>query len=164
MREMPEWERMMLNHAWPDRPHDEVYPGLWIGGARYGNPDPGEFDVVVSLTPGYEADVRIPKPTRHVRWPLQDKEGHEFDPDQLARLVASVVEWVRSGQRVLVRCYAGLNRSGLVVGCALAELTGLDGATVARAMRAQRSPIVLCNPTYAAVVESIPARPREVRA
>lgn len=158
MTPMPEWERRMLAHAWPDRAHDEVYPGLWIGGARWGNPDPDEFDVVVSLTPVHEADVRIRKPTRHVRWPLLDAQDHDVDPEQLAALVAKIVEWVRSGKRVLVRCYAGLNRSGLVVGCALAELTGLDGATVIRSLRAQRSPIVLCNPTFAAIVEGIPAR------
>lgn len=164
MTPMPEWERRMLAHAWPDRPYDEVYPGLWIGGARWGNPPAGEFDVVVSLTPRHEADVRIPRPARHLRWPLLDEEGHPFDPGQLAELVAKIVGWVRDGQRVLVRCYAGLNRSGLVVGCALAELTGLDGATVVRALRAQRSLIVLINPTYRAVVEGIPARQIGARA
>jgi protein-tyrosine phosphatase len=157
---MPEWERRMLAHAWPDRPHDEVYPGLWIGGARWGNPPAGAFDVVVSLTPAHEADVRIPKPAHHLRWPLHDEE-QEVDPEQLARLVAQVVQWVRQGKRVLVRCFAGLNRSGLVVGCALAELTGLDGPTVIRALRNQRSPIVLINPSFARIVEAIPARPRQ---
>lgn len=157
---MPEWERRMLAHDWPERPHDEVYPGLWIGGARWGNPPPGAFDVVVSLTPAHEADVRIPKPARHVRWPLHDKDDQHIDPDQLARLVTMIVQWVREGRQVLVRCFAGLNRSGLVVGCALAELTGLDGRTVIRVLRAQRSPIVLINPAFAAVVEAIPANPQ----
>jgi len=158
---MPAWERRMLASDWPRNPHDEVYPGLWIGGARWGNPGPHDFDVVVSLTPTHEANIRIPKPTHHLRWPLYDADDQHIDPDQLARLVTQIVQWVREGKRVLVRCWAGLNRSGLVVGCALAELTGLDGPTVIRALRNQRSPIVLINPHFARIVEGIPARPRQ---
>lgn len=156
---MPEWERRMLSSPWPDRAEDEVYPGLWIGGCWRGDPPPGAFDVVLTLIPAGEADTRVPKPTLHVRWPLRDHgDDHGVDPGDLAQVVTRVVGWVREGKRVLVRCYAGINRSGLVVGCALAELTGLDGRTVVRALREQRSPIVLINPTFAAIVEAIPAR------
>jgi protein-tyrosine phosphatase len=37
---------------------------------------------------------------------------------------------VKAGRKVLVTCRAGQNRSGLVVGLALRELTGWDGAKI----------------------------------
>lgn len=151
----PEWERRMLASEWPKRAHDEVYPGLWIGGSWRGAPAAGEFDTVLTLCGSYEA-TPVPRGTRHVHVPLRDREDGIPDPQQLAELVAKVVEWVRSDQRVLVRCYAGLNRSGLIVGLALCELTGLPGELMISAMRAHRDEKVLCNPAFAAYVAAVP--------
>ena len=70
--------------------------------------------------------------------------------DDLGRVVRAAAwaneRWM-AGDRVLIRCQAGLNRSGLVTAMVLM----LDGWTAAEAIshiRARRSPVALCNDRF----------------
>jgi protein-tyrosine phosphatase len=68
-----------------------------------------------------------------------------------AEVAREVARRVRRGQRVLVTCAAGLNRSGLVSGLALRRL-GVDGPEAVELVRRARGPRALGNPAFAAMV------------
>lgn len=139
----------------------ELHPGLWVGSCAQwaGDPDldPGHYDVILTVCGRGEETPRVGPDVQHRRMPLRDGAVVP-DPDDLALIVAWVARHVRAGRVVLVRCWAGLNRSGLVGVLAAAELAGLTGAAALEDARRARSPWVLCNPAFAAYVESIPAR------
>jgi hypothetical protein len=100
----------------------------------------GEFDAVVTLSalngPGGSGVLEM-------RAGLLE----EGDPAAMRQLVleavAAAVRWHDQGYRVLIRCRAGLNRSGLVGTLTLMELTGTDFDTSLRMLRELRSMNVL---------------------
>jgi protein-tyrosine phosphatase len=116
-------------------PWDEIVPGLFMGGHFYRAPSGevlpvaagDEFDLVVSL---YRRDGHGPAAgiTDHVR-EIPDAPltaAQLADVCELAEITAAAV---RNGQKALVRCHSGFNRSGLVVVQALGHLGyGVDDA------------------------------------
>ncbi len=80
-------------------------------------------------------------------WPIPDGP---LDGTQLAgvmRLAQAACEAVEAGRRVLVRCYSGYNRSGLVVAHSLIR-RGLTANEAIRLIRARRSPWALHNELF----------------
>ncbi|MCT7356185.1 dual specificity protein phosphatase family protein [Streptomyces sp. 15-116A] len=137
----------------PDRPWDEIVPGLWMGGhefrGRSGRLELAvvrqEFDVVQTLLrlPGYGPGPE----TEHQVWPIPDGP---LDGTQLAgviRLAEAACEARASGRTVLVRCYHGYNRSGLVVAHALMR-QGESADAAIRLIRSRRSPWALHNDLF----------------
>ncbi|GHD90153.1 protein-tyrosine phosphatase family protein [Streptomyces naganishii] len=137
----------------PDSPWSEIVPGLWMGGhefrSRSGKLELAvvrdEFDLVQSLLrlPGYGPDAGV----EHHVWPIPDGP---LDGTQLAgvmRLAQAACEAVEAGRRVLVRCYSGYNRSGLVVAHSLIR-RGLTANEAIRLIRARRSPWALHNELF----------------
>lgn len=121
---------------WPKNGWDEVVPGLFQGGQIRLAP-PGskfsdysanhvvvkdEFDAVFSFywTPeGWEgpaADIA------HIHYPIPDGILTSEQLLKVRAIASDVAGCVRAGNRVLVRCQAGYNRSGLVTAFALMEL------------------------------------------
>lgn len=111
-----------------DSPWSEIVPGLWMGGHQYR--DSGgilrpvivgtEFDVVVSL---YQREGH--GPAAGVEHHYEDLPDAPLLPSQLEAVcfMADIAtRAVRSHQRVLIRCCAGYNRSGLVVAQTLVNL------------------------------------------
>ena len=146
-------------------PWDEVAPGLWVGGHDYVDEAVGagvqravvrdEFDVVVSLfsRDGHGPDASVEHHAH--RMPDARLEEEDLaDVDRLARVVAARLD---EGQRVLVRCQAGLNRSSLVAALALVH-RGLAPQEAIDAIRAGRSPNCLFNRSFAAHVLGAAAR------
>ena len=78
------------------------------------------------------------------------------DRCQAAEIVA---RRVRSGERVLVTCAMGRNRSGLVSALALHFLTGISGAEAARLVKARRHN-ALTNRYFMAALFKVPAARR----
>ncbi|OIJ69190.1 protein phosphatase [Streptomyces mangrovisoli] len=137
----------------PDSPWNEIVPGLWMGGhefrGRSGQPEfavvRDEFDLVQTLLrlPGYGP---APGVEHHV-WPIPDGP---LDGTQLAgvmRLARAACDALDDGRRVLVRCYHGYNRSGLVVAQALVH-RGRSAEEAVRLIRARRSPWALHNDLF----------------
>ncbi|MEV5726475.1 dual specificity protein phosphatase family protein [Streptomyces pharetrae] len=136
----------------PDGPWHEVVPGLWMGGHEFRGPGGlefavvrDEFDLVQSLLrlPGHGPDPGV----EHQVWPIPDGP---LDGTQLAgviRLAQAACEAVDAGRRVLVRCYHGYNRSGLVVAHALVR-RGRSAEEAIRLIRARRSPWALHNELF----------------
>lgn len=137
----------------PRRPWNEIAPGLWMGGHEYLGPEGewtpavvgGEFDAVYSLH------------FRAGHGPAQGVEHHVLEvPDDplTARQLLAVRDFAllaaeswKDGRQVLVRCRAGMNRSGLVV----AQVLVLKGWPVADAIdlvRERRSPSALNNEVF----------------
>ncbi|MHC4814343.1 MAG: protein-tyrosine phosphatase family protein [Planctomycetota bacterium] len=84
-----------------------------------------------------------------IRLPMDDVD-RPLNEAQRARvkLAAQIVsQRARRGERVLVTCAAGLNRSGLIVGTAL-KLAGLGGCDAVRRIRRARGPLALSNPSF----------------
>ncbi len=137
----------------PDEPWSEIRPGLWMGGHywtdRAGELQPavvgGEFDLVVSLFT--LAGHGPPAAIEHVVVELPDGP---LVPDQIGavqQLAIRVAAAIREGRSVLVRCYSGYNRSGLVVGQALIEL-GSDPNAAVDLIRRKRSSWALNNEVF----------------
>ncbi|WP_328493977.1 dual specificity protein phosphatase family protein [Streptomyces sp. NBC_00414] len=137
----------------PDSPWSEIVPGLWMGGheftGRSGEPEfavvHDEFDLVLTLLrlPGHGPDTGV----EHHVWAIPDGP---LDGTQLAgviRLARATEEALDSGRRVLVRCYHGYNRSGLVVAHALV-LAGYTADEAIRLIRSRRSPWALHNELF----------------
>ncbi|GGY44663.1 protein phosphatase [Streptomyces djakartensis] len=137
----------------PENPWNEVVPGLWMGGHEY-TATLGhlafavvrdEFDLVQTLLrlPGHGPDPGV---AHHV-WPIPDGP---LDGTQLAgviRLAEAACEALEEDRKVLVRCYHGYNRSGLVVAHALVRL-GSSADEAIRLIRARRSPWALHNELF----------------
>jgi hypothetical protein len=112
----------------PDSAWDEIIPCLFMGGHIRKGPSGERVPVVV----GAEFDVVIRLYSRDGHGPASSVEHHcRKMPDgpltavQLAEageLAQTAAAAVRAGRKVLVRCHAGYNRSGLVVVQALVHL------------------------------------------
>jgi protein-tyrosine phosphatase len=107
------------------------------------------FDFVVLSAVEYQ-DVNIPG-SEVLRVPLDDS-GPPPTPVEhtLIRVAAhEVAQQVRNGQRVLVTCAQGRNRSGVIAGLALVEL-GMPREEAIRRIREFRNGLV--NPHFHAMV------------
>ncbi|MBT2364194.1 dual specificity protein phosphatase family protein [Streptomyces sp. ISL-10] len=129
---------------------DEVTTGLWMGGHVWSDGARGHQDVVV----GREFDLVISLWTRAGHGPATGVEHHVVpipddwltvgEIDSVRRIAVVAADAVRAGRRVLVRCYSGYNRSGLVAAQTLIEL-GHDSESAIDRVRLRRSPWALHN-------------------
>ncbi|MFH9978666.1 protein phosphatase [Streptomyces sp. NPDC017179] len=137
----------------PDSPWSEIVPGLWMGGHEFRTHSGrlelavvrDEFDLVQTLLrlPGHGPDPGV----EHHVWPIPDGP---LDGTQLAgviRLARAACDALDQDRRVLVRCYSGYNRSGLVVAHALVR-QGRSFDEAIRLIRARRSPWALHNELF----------------
>jgi hypothetical protein len=164
---------------WPGYAPDEILPGLFQGGtdddAVIGYPVTREhyawnpaFDVVVTL---YADAQPAPWGVEELRFGFRDAELLPGVASTVLRLaVAAHARW-RSGDRVLIRCQAGVNRSGLVTALVL-MLDGYSAHEAIALLRARRAPAVLSNRDFvrwlvsegsAAVARVAPEAPRQTR-
>jgi protein-tyrosine phosphatase len=100
-----------------------------------------------------------------LRCPLPDAN---LDIVQLAIAAATsvtVAKTVAQGQRVLVTCAKGLNRSGLIAALALGQLTTMSGSQIITHIRKYRGPLALSNPHFQAIIRCLigEGRPRASR-
>lgn len=131
-------------------PWDEVIPNLWQGCHRYDDEDGkdakaivgDEFNLVISLYswPGHGPADGV----EHHRIILADGVLKSADLGMVRRLADVAEQAIRDERRTLVRCQAGLNRSGLVVAFTLMRL-GYSAADAIDLIREKRSPNALCN-------------------
>lgn len=151
---------------------NEIKPGLWLGGT----PDDEWLDGHVAWDRGWvERDERpfdavvtlfaLAQPfgwgVEELRYGFADAGVDEIDLDAVRRCAEWAHQRWQSGQRVLVRCQAGWNRSGLVMALVLI-LGGVAPEEAVALMRDRRSESVLCNRSFERWVlergESIRAR------
>ena len=132
----------------------EILPGLWTGGtddfdtidytadtkaSREITKD--EFDTVVTL-------YAWARPTDwlvdELRFGFYDSDIDHIDWDKLMNVVNYAHSAWKSGNRVLIRCQAGLNRSGLTTALVLMK-DGYSAKDAIELMREKRTDYILCN-------------------
>ena len=89
---------------------------------------------------------------------MADGQAQAFE-----RASDAVATCLRRGERVLVTCQAGINRSALVAGLAMVKAYGYAGDQALRAVRANRrnaTHVALCNPTFAEYLQR--SRPKDL--
>jgi hypothetical protein len=129
----------------PTSPWDEVAEGLWMGGSM--EPPRDAFDMVVTLDSSVARAASLtPDPrTLHLVWGIYDAGLPDLGRlEAVARFVGDVLD---TGARVLVRCTAGMNRSGLVCATVLCH-QGLAGPQAVARIRRRRHPDALSNPAF----------------
>jgi protein-tyrosine phosphatase len=84
---------------------------------------------------------------KEMRYCIYDSTISHIDKEELFDVVKFAhKEWV-SGKKVLIRCQAGLNRSGLVMALVLIR-EGYTPADAVRLIRKNRSSYALCNDKF----------------
>ena len=103
-----------------------------------------QFDAIVTLHAwAHPADWGI----QEFRYGIPDGEMSDIDLGRLRDAVAFGLHRWSAGDRILVRCQAGLNRSGLVTGLILMCVGFTPEAAIA-AIRSNRADVALCNPDF----------------
>lgn len=119
----------------------EVLPNLWQGGCKMGVKLPADFDYVVSLYP-WEKYALGPKTSRTEITAYDSAEV----PD-VSEAVDLVYDAWKRGEKVLIHCQAGLNRSGFTAAQVLMK-DGYSAKDAIQLLRDNRSPVVLCNQAF----------------
>lgn len=132
----------------------EIMPGLWMGGTAFADEvrrariapaiTADHFHTVITLySDAHPVDYYV----KEIRLGFFDHDQVDVDRADLAHAVhVGHSDWVR-GRRVLVRCQAGWNRSGLVTALIMMR-HGLGAADAIDMIRSQRSAHALCNTTF----------------
>jgi protein-tyrosine phosphatase len=126
---------------------------LWIGAApRPGRPYPG-IDVIVLCAREHQP-VLSGFPGLVIRAPFADRDiPTPQDRKTAIRAAREVSRRLRKGQRVLVTCVKGWNRSGLVVGLTLKMMgRGLRADQIIQAIRQARGESALSNPAFVRIL------------
>lgn len=146
----------MNDNHYPRALWSEILPGLWQGGTDDydvigvaghcpNRVTSTHFDSVYTL---YARANAASWNVKEVRFGFADGDMSDFDPE--ADLYFAVREahadW-KAGKRVLVRCQAGLNRSGLVMALVLIR-EGYTPEQAVELIRQNRGDIALCNDTF----------------
>lgn len=122
---------------------DEVKPDLIVCASYLTNLYADEADIVKSMRSS----------ERYIRYGFDD--GQELpDMSRIEAIVSEVAYSVASGERVIVHCNAGLNRSGLIVALVIMRLTGKTGKQALEHLRICR-PMALTNYTFANYVKEL---------
>lgn len=120
-----------------------VEGGLYQGGCRNGVLLPAGFDFVLSLYPWEK--YRLPEGTERLEVVMYD--GLDQATDEVDDLANEIVERLSEGQKVLVHCQAGCNRSALIAARVLMKRGHTADSAIAL-LRKQRTHLVLCNDTF----------------
>ena len=133
----------------------EVLPGLWQGGTddqdwidsgrKRGQITRFDFDAVYTFFGAANpADYGV----HETRFAFYDGNMQDFDveTDLLPIVEKAHGDW-KAGKKVLIRCQAGLNRSGLVMALVLMR-DGHSASDAIELIRSRRGDIALCNRTF----------------
>lgn len=149
--------RRPVHPVMPTQLWTETLPNLWQGGTldRWADQDwhdqasvigkkitPEHFDSVYTL---YASAEPVDWFVKEVRLGFYDSAMGDFNPEtELEDIVKMAHKDWKSGKRVLIRCQAGLNRSGIVMALVLIR-EGYSPEEAITVMREKRSKAVLCN-------------------
>jgi len=136
---------------------NEILPGLFLGGtddadvvfeeavgSRFDHKPfitTEHFDTVVTM---YAFAKPVDWFVKELRFGVYDSNMKDFQTDELQDIVAAAHRDWKKGKRVLVRCQAGINRSGLVMALMLIR-EGYAAEDAIDLMRKMRGEAVLTN-------------------
>ena len=137
---------------YPDALFSEILPNLFQGGTddsdvihfahtSYKRRSDMPFDSIVTMYAWVKpADWNV----QELRFGIPDNLISDIDLNRLRKAVDFAHQQWKSGDRVLIRCQAGLNRSGLVTALVLIK-EGYSPDEAIDLIRAQRGEDALCN-------------------
>lgn len=126
---------------------------LWIGGQPPFERDIPGFDTLVLCAREIQPE-RLAFHGEVIRCPIDDHPPTTYEVRQALAASRNVAASLSKGRRVLVTCYAGLNRSALVSALALGVLYPRSTpAELVLRIRQRRSPNALSNPHFVHVIE-----------
>jgi protein-tyrosine phosphatase len=145
-----------------------IIDGLWVSGMPDPNWDIDRWGVQLVVT---VSDHLPPQAARrdewgtngdavgegriiYLHWPIEDGDVPAWEP--AAFITHAVTVAVRRGWTVLLHCYEGRNRSGLIAALAYRTLTGCTGADAVDHVRSCR-PGMLSNREFAQALQKLPA-------
>jgi protein-tyrosine phosphatase len=127
---------------------NEVARGLWVGSAPDSHdPELARFDLIVFAAEEYQ-----PRGLKHYRGDMilcgiadDPREPDAFETRKLLGAAKQVAQRLFDGQKVLVTCISGWNRSGLIAALALKMCTPLNEQQIVGRIRAARGRHALSN-------------------
>jgi hypothetical protein len=154
---------LKMKMVFPTIDADEIYPGLWQGG----RPPLGDH----LREAGFSLLVLCARENQHppesfpgvevVGAPNDDNFDNPPTREQLQRAKQAanqVIAALQKGRQVLVTCYAGINRSGLVSALVLHDFLGVSGVEACMLIQRAR-PIALTNPQFLNCLSKLPSKP-----
>jgi hypothetical protein len=129
----------------------EMLPNLWMGGTDYN--DRTEFPMVDPFITAEDFDAvytfygnanPVDWMVEEYRYAFFDSERHKLDVSKLKRAVLMAYDDWKSGKRVLIRCQAGLNRSGIITALVLMR-SGMTADNAIEHIRTKRDSYCLYN-------------------
>jgi len=138
-------------------PWNEIVPNLWQGGHYIASTSndlevnsslvtvDDEFDAVYTMAHAVTKGHGPRSGVDHYTLPLEDSDLiTRWQLLELRRIVSHIVLRVNIGEKILIRCEAGYNRSGLVVGMSLLRM-GISVFDACNLIRKNRSIHALSN-------------------
>ena len=135
----------------------EILPNLWVGGTDDDDTiedavnlhtnrkiTKDDFDAVVTL---YAWAQPVDWLVEELRFGFYDSGISHIDMEALHRAATFAVNQVEAGRKVLIRCQAGLNRSGITAALALIMLGNTPEEAISL-LREKRSKYVLINKEF----------------
>ena len=151
IEDIPLWSNV-LDGLWVGGTDDNDTLGdyrAWSGGQAFITPE--FFDTVVTM---YQYANPVDWLVKEYRYCIYDSDVNHFDWAELfATAKFAHTEW-QSGKRVLIRCQAGLNRSGLVTALVLIR-EGFSPEEAISMIREKRSPDALFNRQFVEFLKTI---------
>jgi len=149
--ERPDNGQYNLNYL--DPLWSQVLPGLWQGGTH--DKDVGtqlqvpmittkDFDTVITM---YAYANPVDWFVKEFRYGVWDSDIDKMDTEELLDLVRIAHSDWKRGKKVLIRCQAGWNRSGLITALVLIR-DGMDARKAIDLIRKTRSDSSLCNRSF----------------
>jgi hypothetical protein len=146
--------RKMAGSATSTLDASQVFTRLWVGGRPPFDRDLPAFDLLVLCAQELQPE-RVAFHGRTLRCPVPDSR---LETPQIARVLSTsrvVAEALTHGQRILVTCSAGINRSALVASMAIARVTRMSADELELLMRRARSPQALGNQHFRELIVNL---------
>lgn len=127
---------------------------LWVGAAPPLDRPLPTFDTLVLCAEEIQPD-RLAFEGLVIRCPLPDAELSNAELTRALLASRAVADALARGDRVLVTCHMGLNRSALVAALALARLTRMSARDLILHIRLRRHPGALSNPYFQHILQQL---------
>jgi hypothetical protein len=135
--------------------YSEILPGLFMGGTHdddvvYAKPtdkhkiNSNKFDCVITM---YAWANPTDWGVEEIRYGIPDSDIKDANVQKLLEIAYWGLNRWLSGEKVLIRCQAGLNRSGLITSLILI-MDGLFPMSAVNLIREKRTPFALFNQNY----------------
>lgn len=150
-------ERPVYDFATPQELWSEIQPGLWQGGTddadtverprgrnKTADITAKDFQFVTTL---YAYARPVDWFVKEIRFGVYDSDMTDFDEEEMFEIVTMTHSAWKRGEKTLVRCQMGWNRSGLITALVLIR-DGMSAEAAIELIRELRSPHALCNLTF----------------